>query len=95
MQAGGGERGIWEELRESALDTQVKRLFCCLYVVASRISTLFAIPFACFQNPDRMLSMRPVATDDPVAWCVCRARLRCAKTAERIEVLFGVDTILY
>jgi len=35
--------------------------------------------------------MRTVATDVPVAWCVLRA---CAslKTAERLEVLFGVKT---
>jgi len=29
--------------------------------------------------------MPPTATDDPVAWC--------AKAAERIEVLFGVETL--
>jgi len=38
--------------------------------------------------------MRRIATDDPVAWCISLSvtRLRCAKTAERIEVLFGVAT---
>jgi len=38
--------------------------------------------------------MRPIATNDPVAWCanlsVCLfvTRLSCEKTAEWIEVLF-------
>jgi len=43
--------------------------------------------------------MRPIAiaTDDPVGWCVSQSdclfvtRLRCAKTAEWIEVLFRVE----
>jgi len=39
--------------------------------------------------------MRPIATHDPVVWCVSQsvARLHCTKTAERIEVLFGVETL--
>jgi len=39
--------------------------------------------------------MRPVAADDPVALCVCQSvtRLRFAKAAERIEVLFVVETL--
>jgi len=38
--------------------------------------------------------MRPITTDDPVAWCVSLSvtRLQCAKTAEHIEVLFEVET---
>jgi len=41
--------------------------------------------------------MRPIATDDIVAWyvsqsvCLSVARLRCAKTAERIEMQLGGD----
>jgi len=38
--------------------------------------------------------MRPIATNDPVAWCVsffvCHAAALC-KTAERIEVMFSVE----
>jgi len=42
--------------------------------------------------------MRPIATDDPVAWCngqpVCQsvASLRSVETAKRIHVLFRVET---
>jgi len=38
--------------------------------------------------------MQPIATDDPVAWCVSlfATLLSWAKTAERIEVLFVVET---
>jgi len=43
-----------------------------------------------------MHDMRTIATDDPVAWCVCQsvcnALLRPAKTAKRIEVLFVIET---
>lgn len=37
-------------------------------------------------------SMRPTANDGPVAWRVslCVEQLRCAKSTERIEVLFGL-----
>jgi len=37
--------------------------------------------------------MRPIATDNRLVWCVSQsvARLRCAKTAERIEVVFGTE----
>jgi len=37
--------------------------------------------------------MRPIATDDSVAWYVSQSvtRLRFAKTAERIAVMFGVE----
>jgi len=38
-------------------------------------------------------SMRSTASDGPVAWCVCVTRLRSAETAERVEVLFGVETL--
>jgi len=38
--------------------------------------------------------MRPIATDDPVAWCVSVTRLCCAKTAKRIKILFGVGTLV-
>jgi len=44
--------------------------------------------------------MRSIATDDPVAWCISvpvspsATRLGCAKTAEQIEVLFGVETVV-
>jgi len=41
--------------------------------------------------------MQPIATDDPVAWCVSLmsvTRLRCAKTAERIEFLFAENTFV-
>jgi len=42
--------------------------------------------------------MRTIAIDDPVAWAsVCQSvsdtREGCANTAERIDVLFGMDTI--
>jgi len=39
--------------------------------------------------------MWPIATDDPVARSVCLSvtRLRCAKTAKKMEVLFGVETL--
>jgi len=37
-----------------------------------------------------------IATDDPVAWCGCVClsvtRLRCAKSAEKIEVLKDKDS---
>jgi len=39
--------------------------------------------------------MWPIVVDDPVAWCllsVCHVPAT-AKTAERIEVLFGVETL--
>jgi len=39
--------------------------------------------------------MRPCATDDPVACvsvCLSVTRMRCAKTAERIDMLLGVET---
>jgi len=42
-----------------------------------------------------MHEMQTIATDDPVAWSVCQSiclsvtRLRHAKTAKLIEVLFG------
>jgi len=38
--------------------------------------------------------MRRIATDNPVAWyrSLSVARLRCAKTAERTEMMFGVKT---
>jgi len=35
--------------------------------------------------------MRTIAIDDPGV-CQFITRLRCAKTAERIDVLFGVET---
>jgi len=39
---------------------------------------------------------RPIAIDDLVAWCnsvsLSVTRLNPAKTAEQIEVLFGMDT---
>jgi len=44
-----------------------------------------------------MHEMRPVAIDDPVAWCVCLlvcqsiTRLCPAKTAKRIEVQFVIE----
>jgi len=44
-----------------------------------------------------MHKMRAIATDDPVAWCICQlvgqpvTRL-FPKMAERIEVLFGIKT---
>jgi len=41
--------------------------------------------------------MRPIATDDSVKSCVSIRvsvmRLRCAKTAEQIDVLFGIKTL--
>jgi len=39
--------------------------------------------------------MPSMATDKPVAWCVnlSGTRLRCAKAAERIDALFGVETL--
>jgi len=43
--------------------------------------------------------MRPIATDGPVAGCVSQfvsltlMRLRCSKTDERIDVLFGMETV--
>jgi len=46
----------------------------------------------------RMHEMRTIVTNVPVAWCVCKsvclpATCLCsAKTAERIEVLFGLET---
>jgi len=42
----------------------------------------------------RMHSARPIATDDPVAWCINLSVMlqRCAKTAERIEVLYRNET---
>jgi len=39
--------------------------------------------------------MRPIAIDYREAWCQFVARLRCAKTAERIEVLFATAGTLY
>jgi len=38
--------------------------------------------------------MRPIATDDSVAFCVSLSvtRLRCAKMTERIEILFRAET---
>jgi len=39
--------------------------------------------------------IQPIATDDPVAWCVSLpvsvTQLRCAKTDEQIEIPFGVE----
>jgi len=33
-----------------------------------------------------------IVTDGPIAWCVCLSFCHaCAKTAERIEVMFGVE----
>jgi len=39
--------------------------------------------------------MRPIATDDPLAWYVGQyaTRLRCQKAVDLIEVLFGVETL--
>jgi len=42
-----------------------------------------------------MLSMRPIATDDPVVWRVCLSCPRCAKAAERVEFLLGMETFGY
>jgi len=45
-----------------------------------------------------MHEMRTIAADKPVAWWVCQsfclyvAHLNPAKTAERIQILFGVET---
>jgi len=41
-----------------------------------------------------MKEMRPAAADDPVAWCASLSvpRLRPAETAERVEVLFVVES---
>jgi len=38
---------------------------------------------------------RPIATDNPLAWCVSLpvTWLLCTKTAKRIEVLFGVENL--
>jgi len=45
----------------------------------------------------QMYEMWTIATGDPVAWCVSltATRVRCAKTAERIEVLFVAATLEY
>jgi len=46
-----------------------------------------------------MREMRPIATDDPVAWYSCLSVcqvvkwLRHAETAERIDVLYEVETL--
>jgi len=37
--------------------------------------------------------MRTIAIDDHVAWGVCVSRGGLYKTAERIDVLFGVETL--
>jgi len=43
-------------------------------------------------TPHRMHDMHTIAIDDPVAWASV-TRLHCANTTERIEVLFGVETL--
>jgi len=42
-----------------------------------------------------MHEMWNIATDIPVVWCICRsvACLQPAKMAERIEVMFAVETL--
>jgi len=42
-----------------------------------------------------MHSMQPTVTDDLTAWCdnLSVTRLRCAKTAERVDVLFEAETL--
>jgi len=42
-------------------------------------------------GPHRTHEMRAIVTDDSVAWCVCHAPAPHTKTAERIDVLFGVE----
>lgn len=39
--------------------------------------------------------MRPIATDEPIAQCVCQSFtcLRCTKMVKRIEVLFAIATL--
>jgi len=46
-------------------------------------------------NPNDV-EFRTIATDDPVAWCVCQSvtRWRPVKTAERIEIHFAVKTFV-
>jgi len=39
-------------------------------------------------RPHRMREMRTIATDVSVAWCLSDMRMRPAKTAEHIEVLW-------
>jgi len=41
--------------------------------------------------------MRPIATDNPVAWCVSLfvTKLSCLKAVERIKVLFEAETLWY
>jgi len=62
---------------------------------------IYAIRLTIF-GPHRTHSVhnaRPIATVDHVAWyssqsvCLSVTRLRCAKTAERIKVLFGMDIL--
>jgi len=40
-------------------------------------------------RPHRFYGMRIAATDVTLVWCVCR---HSAKTAEQIEVLFGIES---
>jgi len=42
----------------------------------------------------QVCEMRAIASDDPIAWCVCQSItwLCRAKTAERIKVVFGTET---
>jgi len=39
--------------------------------------------------------MLPVATDNPVTWCVSQSAMQlcCAKMAKWVEVLFGVESL--
>jgi len=53
--------------------------------------------FYAASNTQHASIMWPIATDDSVDWCVSQSvtpltRLRCAKAAEQIEVLFRLET---
>jgi len=42
-----------------------------------------------------MNEMQPIATDDPVAWCVCQSvtHLRPTETVKPINILVSVKTL--
>jgi len=89
----------WNPIRVTIMFCIKKQSNCRIKLNTLLVYSLFA--FECYFVHRSIIlgrikctpcNTRPIATGDPVAWCVSVTRLRPAKAAERIEVLFGVET---
>jgi len=71
------------------------------FLAVAKLTYFFLMHFGISYRPHRMHEMRTIATDDPVAWCVCLSvtRLRPAKAADQAPVLWrswgGAQGTLY